>query len=147
MSGPIGHTFLYNLVIIFIVIVFAFLSGTLSYYKAFKVNNRIVHALEKYEGYNELSKAEIDIVLGNLGYSLEDANCSQEYKNMHLIGALGENYKYCIYIDDLNPQKGSYYTYGVLTYMNLNLPIINVIDIPVFSRTNRLYKFTTDESL
>ncbi len=147
MSGPIGHTFLYNLIIIFIVIVFAFLSGTLSYYKAFKVNNRIVHALEKYEGYNELSKSEIDVVLGNLGYSLENANCSHEYKNMYLIDSLGENYKYCVYIDDLNPQKGSYYTYGVLTYMNLNLPIINVIDIPVFSRTNRLYKFTTDESL
>ena len=147
MSGSIGHTFLYNLIIIFIVIVFAFLSGTLSYYKAFKVNNRIVHALEKYEGYNELSKAEIDIVLGNLGYSLEDANCKQEYKNMYLIGALQENYKYCIYIDTLNPQKGSYYTYGVLTYMNLDLPIIDVIDLPVFSRTNRLYKFTKAESL
>lgn len=66
---------------------------------------------------------------------------------MYLIDSLQENYKYCIYIDNLNPQKGSYYTYGILTYMNLDLPFINIIDIPVFSRTNRLYKFTTDESL
>ncbi len=147
MNSPIGHTFIYNIIILFIVIVFAFLSGTLSYYKAFKVNNRIVHALEKYEGYNELAKGEIEISLGNLGYSLENANCKARYKDMYLVDALGENYKYCIYIDEEKPKKGTYYTYGVLTYMNLDLPIISVIDVPVFTKTNRIYKFTTDESL
>ena len=147
MSGSIGHTFLYNIVILFIIIVFAFISGILSYYKAFKVNNRIIHAIEKFEGYNDLSKTEIDYTLGNLGYSVEDANCKAEYKNMYLIDSLNENYRYCIYIDNLNPESGTYYTYGVLTYMNLNLPIINILNIPVFTRTNRIYKFTNDESL
>lgn len=147
MSGSIGHTFLYNIVILFIIIVFAFISGILSYYKAFKVNNRIIHAIEKFEGYNDLSKTEIDYTLGNLGYSVEDANCKAEYKNMYLIDSLNENYRYCIYIDNLNPESGTYYTYGVLTYMNLDLPIINILNIPVFTRTNRIYKFTNDESL
>ena len=80
MSGPVGHTFLYNLIIFFIIVIFAFISGTLSYYKAFKVNNKIIYAIEKYEGYNKLSKEEIDRILGNLGYSLEDANCKENYK-------------------------------------------------------------------
>ena len=47
MSTSIGHTFLYNLIILFIIIIFAFLSGTLSYYKAFKVNNRIVYIIPR----------------------------------------------------------------------------------------------------
>ena len=70
MSTSIGHTFLYNLIILFIIIIFAFLSGTLSYYKAFKVNNRIVYIIEKYEGYNEFAKTEIETLLSNLGYSV-----------------------------------------------------------------------------
>ena len=143
MSGPIGHTFIYNLIIFFIIVVFAFLAGTLSYYKAFKVNNSIIYAIEKFEGYNKYSKKEIDRILGNLGYSLEKANCKEEYKGMYLVDSFEENYKYCIYIDKEEPKKGDIYTYGVLTYMNLDLPIINRLNLPVFTRANRLYKFTT----
>ena len=146
MNSPIGHTFLYNIIILFIVIVFGFIAGILSYYKAFKVNNNIVHSLEKFEGYNEFSKAEIDIALGNLGYSLQSANCKAEYNGMYLV-SLGENYRYCIYIDPEVHESGEYYQYGVLTYMNLDLPVINLINIPIFTRTNLIYKFTNDESL
>lgn len=143
MNGPIGHTFLYNLVIFFIIVIFAFVSGTLSYYKAFKVNNKIIYAIEKYEGYNQLSKQEIDRILGNLGYSLSDANCKDQYKKMYRINSLGENYNYCVYIENERPAKNTYFSYGVLTYMKLDLPIINILNIPVFTRTNKIYKFTT----
>ncbi len=146
MNSPIGHTFIYNIVILFIIIVFAFIAGILSYYKAFKVNNRIVHAIEKFEGYNPYSKEEIETVLGNLGYSLQSANCKAEYKGMHL-STIGENYRYCIYIDPEKPKSGEYYNYGVLTYMNIDLPVINLINIPIFTRTNLIYKFTNDEPL
>lgn len=142
MATSIGHTFLYNLVIFFIIIIFAFISGTLSYYKAFKVNNRIVHAIEKYEGYNELSKTEIERILLSLGYSIENANCSEKYKNMFYVDALDYNYNYCVYIETETPIKGTFYSYGVLTYMKLDLPIINILNIPVFTRTNKIYKFT-----
>lgn len=147
MGTSIGHTFLYNLVILFIIIIFAFISGTLSYYKAFKVNNRIVHAIEKYEGYNEMAKVEIERILSGLGYSLEDARCSQEYKGMFYVDALDYNYNYCIYIETETPQKNTYYSYGVLTYMKLDLPIINILNIPVFTRTNKIYKFTSTAPL
>lgn len=147
MRGPIGNTFLYNIIILFIIIIFAFISGTLSYYKAFKVNNRIVKALEKYEGYNADSKKEIDNVLGSLGYSTENANCKETYNGMILIESLNEGYRYCIYIDNKKPPKNGHYIYGVLTYMNLDLPIINVLNIPVFTKTNRMHKFTSVESL
>lgn len=147
MRGPIGNTFLYNIIILFIIITFAFISGTLSYYKAFKVNNRIVKSLEKYEGYNANAKKEIDNILGSLGYSTENANCKKTYNGMDLIESLNEEYRYCVYIDNKKPQKNGHYIYGVLTYMNLDLPIIDVLNIPVFTKTNRMHKFTSVESL
>lgn len=153
MSGPVGHTFIYNLIIIFIVIVFGFLAGTMSYYKAFKINNRIVSAVEKFEGYNSNgtkggSIQEINRVLGTFGYSTEAADCPATYKNMTLVEASNDrsinSYRYCIYLDNTRPSKGQYYTYGVLTYMNIDLPFVNRINIPVFTKTNRIYKFTNN---
>lgn len=150
MSGPVGHTFIYNIMILFIVIVFAFLAGTMSYYKAFKVNNKIILELEKFEGYNDLSKEKIDQYLSNMGYQQrENHRCSGTYRDMELVSLNDERYKYCIYIgteesvDDTRPNCREYYLYGVVTYMSLDLPLINLIQLPVFTRTNRIYKFTT----
>jgi hypothetical protein len=148
MSNPIGHTFMYNIVILFIVIIFAFLSGTMSYYKAFKVNNRIVYAIEKFEGYNEKSKEEIDKILSTLGYDRDtrNLNCATEYKNMTLVSGSYPDYRLCIYIDDNittgNHGSGTYYVYGVKTYMSIDLPLVNWIRIPIFTKTNQIYKFT-----
>lgn len=142
MSGPVGHTFIYNLIIIFIVIVFGFLAGTMSYYKAFKINNRIITAIEKFEGNNQLAQQEINNVLSTLGYSSETANCKEKYKNMYRDDHTTPNYKYCIYHETDKPAKNTYYEYGVLTYMNIDLPFINRINIPIFTKTNKIYKFT-----
>ena len=38
MREGIGSVFLYNIIILFVIIVFGLLSATISYYKAFKVN-------------------------------------------------------------------------------------------------------------
>ena len=158
MSESIGHTYIYNIIIIFVLIVFAFLMGTLSYYKAYKVNNVIVSSIEKYEGYNVLSKQEIERSLGTLGYSTDKINCKDEYKGMSLVSIVDQtNFRYCIYIDRTiennggivsgGPQGKELYKYGVLTYMNLDLPLVDRINIPVFTRTNYIYKYTTNNKL
>jgi len=145
MSTSIGHTFIYNLIILFIVIVFGFLAGALSYYKSYKVNNRIVGAIEQYEGYNVLSKAEIDRVLTTLSYSpignIGYTECPDSYKGMDLVEMTDNEFDYCVYIDPV-VEQGKYYRYGVLTYMSIDLPVINNLRLKVFTRTNRIYKFT-----
>ena len=141
MRGPIAYTFLFNLVIIFVLIVFGFLAGTMSYYKAFKVNNRIIHNIEKFEGFNEDAKIPIEQFLGSISYKSGGIKCSDKYKNMTLVYE-GTDYSYCIYIDNTKPQSGDYYKYGVLTYMEIKLPIINLVNFKVFTRTNSIYKFT-----
>ena len=59
MREGIGSVFLYNMIILFIIIVFGLLSATISYYKAFKVNERLLFMIDKFEGYNNLSVEEM----------------------------------------------------------------------------------------
>lgn len=68
MRQSIGGWFTLNIIIIFIVIVFGLLSATISYYKAFKLNSMILDTIEKYEGYNEFAKNEIENNLNAMGY-------------------------------------------------------------------------------
>ena len=141
MRGPIAYTFLFNLVMIFVLIIFAFMAGTMSYYKAFKVNNNIVHNIEKLEGFNEDSKLYIERFLGSISYKSGGIKCAEKYRDMFLVYE-GQDYSYCIYIDNESPMAGDYYKYGVLTYMEIDLPLINLVNFRVFTKTNSIYKFT-----
>ena len=148
MSNPIGHTYMYNFIILFIVIIFAFLAGAMSYYKSYKVNNAIVYSIEKYEGYNDLSKAEISRILTTLGYDTNKYDCKADaYKGMTLVNDTTKSHNYCIYIEDKvtsgNHANGEYFVYGVRTYMTIDLPVVRTLKIPVFTKTNQIYKFTT----
>lgn len=175
MKQSIGTTYLLNIIFIFIVIVFAFLSATLSYYKAYKVNTRILNAIEEYEGYNGNAQQEINQILGGIGYTRGNSSgCKSEKVKNGVKGILvsgdtlsstttgdivydtnlqAEQYDYCIYLYKDTTRTGTsndsryYYSYGVITYMHMNLPIVNqVIKIPVFTRTEKIYKFTTDDT-
>ncbi|MDD3187156.1 MAG: hypothetical protein PHD02_01630 [Bacilli bacterium] len=144
MRESIGSTFLYNIIILFIIVTFAFLSGILSYMKAFKANSRIVNAIEKYEGYNDSSVVEINNVLNSLGYKNGLANCPTRSGDvLEQIGT--SNFQYCIYHygpDNTDLTNKDYY--GVLTYMYFDLPVVGTVKIPVYSKTEIIYRFNTD---
>lgn len=164
MRESIGTTFTLNFIIFFMVLVFAFLAATLSYYKAYKVNNRIVQAIEKYEGYNDLSKQEIENAFLTLGYDRSNLNCSEtRYSNTsadsvyNVVGQLVNSATkttdgYCVYLymndgavvtqDGKLSETDKYYSYGVTTYMKLTLPVVQyTLKLPIFSKTNRMYYF------
>ncbi len=151
MKQSIGTTFMLNIIIIFIILVFAFLAATLSYAKAFRVNSKIVNYLEIFEGYNDLSKRQIDRTLKNLGYGGGTTNTCQKTRTLNdltgqLITLENENFAYCIYYFP-NDGGSRYYSYGVFTYMYLELPIIGrTLKLPVFTKTNRIYYFNDGSS-
>ncbi len=140
MREGIGSVYLYNIVIIFIVVLFAFLAGTMSYSKAFRVNSRIINALEKYEGYNELSDSEINNVLKTLGYRVNTGNFScPQREGAEAVKKVTDSYEYCVYYYQVDSR---HYNYGVLTYIYLDLPVIGrLLKIPVYTRTSRIYQF------
>ena len=68
MKESISYAFILNIMITFVFICFAVIMGIISYYRAFRANTAILNSLEKYEGYNCLSIAEIDRQLDQIGY-------------------------------------------------------------------------------
>lgn len=134
MKQGIGFSVTINIIAIFIVVTFAFLVTTLNYYKAYKVNNAISDSIEKYEGYNALSKAEIERKLTSLGYVNGGGRCGQGNENDN------PNFSYCIHEQD-NKSKGKY-RYKIVTFLNFNIPIINqTVNLPVNTYTNWIYQF------
>ena len=136
MKQSIGTTFMLIFIIVFIVVTFAFLSATLSYMKAFKVNTRIANAIEKFEGYNQLAITEINYKLEALGYLKGTANCSS--KNGVTLSK-GDPFMYCIY--DYGVDSNNYRRYGITTYISLDLPIVGNIRVKVYSETEKMFYY------
>jgi hypothetical protein len=142
MKQSIGGVYLYNFIIVYIVVVFAFICGFLSYNRAFKVNNRIINSIEKFEGYNEGSKNEINRTLKTLGYASGTPTCPDR-KGGHIIYHEGSPYNYCLYkfISDVDQKK--YYKYGITTYIYIDIPVVGKkLRLPVYSTSNRIFVFS-----
>ena len=160
MKESIGYTVSLNIMIVFITIIVAFLCAALIYFKSNKVSNVITGIIEEYEGYNSNSINEINRELSTLGYGSRSINCKSviiDEGSMFEIGdpdndgnlnngciivsnpnGTGTN-GYCVY---LCMENVDYYYYKIRTNMMINIPIINdILDIPIYSNTNRLYNF------
>lgn len=158
MRESIGSVSLLNFIIFFIFLVFAFLAATLSYYKSYRVNNAIVAAIEKFEGFNQYSQKEIDLKLQSFGYERGiDFECPKEKNNGYLVntaGATSTNAKkgytgYCVYLiendlTDDEEKKGTekYDSYEVVTIMTFHFPVIqDILKLRVSAKTDRIYNF------
>lgn len=156
MRESIGTVSLLNFVIFFIFLVFAFLAGAMSYYKAFRVNNLMVSAIEKYEGFNQLSSAEIDVKVRNLGYEKVDLDCPATKDNANLVSLNASGGKkgydgYCVYLkenDNTRPNTDpAYFTeqydvYEVVTIITFKFPVIqDIVKLRVSAKTDRIYNF------
>ncbi|MDD3340653.1 MAG: hypothetical protein PHN72_00410 [Bacilli bacterium] len=140
MKQSIGSTFVINFIVIFIVVMFAFLLGIMSYMKGFKVNSYIGNAIENNEGYNALATKEINRVLNGLGYKIDGTGASgcPVKKGARAINK-GQNYRYCVYE---YAKKNGYIKYGVITYISVDVPVVaQTISLPVYSETDRIYEF------
>ena len=156
MKESIGSTFLYNIIFLFIIIVMGLIVATLNYYKSYKVNTRILDSLEKYSGYNENSKNDINRILSGIGYSSDSVDCSERdnasiinksniciyyYKN-ELSEKEREDDYYFTNDDDKNPR---YYSYGVTTFISIELPIVGKFKVPVFTKGDRIFRFSCND--
>lgn len=136
MREAIGNSLLLNLVIVFASIVILFFVGILSYSKAYRVKNKIIDTIERYEDYenSENSKDEISTDLKSAGYrTLGNKKCDEGNLN-------DTSYNYCVYKISDKSSDDSYY-YRVVTYVHFEFPVIgDLISIPVKGETKILGK-------
>ena len=159
MREGIGSVFLYNMIFLFVIIVFGLLSATISYYKAFKVNERLLYSIDKFEGYNKWARNEMEQYLNSIGYTYEPSGpsaCPTEKDGGELVTSPDATYLYCLYYfnddrstrtaeknkvsNDKNPQP-IYYNYAITTYIYVQLPIAGNFKIPVYTKGERIYNF------
>lgn len=148
MRESIGSIALYNFIIIYIIITFGFMAGMVSYNKAFKVNSRVIGAIEKYEGWNDGSQREADNVLQILGYRRKSAGfkCGERpaKENASVVNT-NSDYQYCVYYMGYDDER--YYKFGVTTYIYIDLPIVGNLSFPIHGKSNRIYKFTDSQPM
>jgi len=133
MKESIANTYILNIVIVFVIIFMFFFAGSLSYTKAFKVKNKIVDILEKYETYDKNAIQEIEQQLGEMGYRVSKGNKACPTRNGKTsIASTINAYRYCVY--EYETPKGNYY--GVAAYMYFDFPIIGgTMEFPVYGET------------
>lgn len=143
MKESIASTYLYTVIIIFLLIVFGFAGALITYQKAYKVNSKIVIAIEKAEGYNDSSMEEINRTLGSIGYRGNDNNFCPQRSDGVLVTDVNNtpNYKYCVYQTKNAIKEDPYDQYLVVTYIFLDFPIIDEFMISVKSKTAVIYHF------
>lgn len=153
MRDSIGGAMLLNLVIIFTGLVIVFFVSILSYSKAYKVKNRIIEIIEKYETYSGDVVNELNYDLKNIGYSTTtpakcDERCNDireelvrtRYKSEDLaIDSLNNSgYNYCVF-SLTNNNEG--FSYLVVTFVRFEVPIVgDILTFPVYGETKILEK-------
>lgn len=154
MKEAIANAGVFNLVIIFVIILIAFFIGSLSYSKAFKVKNKIIEEIEKDQAYttgvDNSTEDRVEEWIGNIGYRVNTGNS----RNTDLCGSTVSgnggtdgvlvnsdgDYQYCVYEFDTctngsdKAKCGKYYR--VTAYMYFDIPIISgLLRIPVSGET------------
>lgn len=149
MRESLGGSLLLNLVIIFAGLVIVFFISILSYSKAYRVKNRIIEIIEKYEDYNGSVVNELNSDLKNAGYSAASASRCDSIKEDLVSGSNAKydeklegnlnsyGYNYCVFKNDVS--NGKYYV--VVTFIHFEVPIIgDVLTFPVYGETKILGK-------
>ncbi len=153
MKDAVGGSLLLNLVVIFTSVVILFFAGILTYSKAYKVKNKIIEVIERYDGKimdttnSAIIKSEvldeINKELGAVGYKVvaerpDDARCSNDSSRGACHNLNTSNYNYCIC-----KQTGasSAEVFEVITYVQFEFPVIgDLLTFPVKGETKVLGK-------
>ena len=162
MSEGLGSTVIIAIIVVFIALVSAYMAYNVNYTKAFKMKNKVIATIEKYQGEcGAACKTEISKYAGSIGYHPKAGNfCDNNpfkpqtnYKSTEFISDPG----YCLYKvdvpvtnksglgtieDDYNHEAGYYYR--VVSIINIRVPIIeNVMQFNYVSGDTKEFRKNT----
>lgn len=147
MREAIGGTWLFTIVIVFIVLFTSFLAISVNYSKAFKVKNGIVNIIEKNEGMSRDARTEISEYLATVGYVVysgcpnpSSVSISERAKGFDASNTDSTKYRYCVarVIDNSGNIQKNYYK--VTVFFRLDLPILgDLFTFPVTGETKPVY--------
>ncbi|MDD4706044.1 MAG: hypothetical protein PHS24_02365 [Bacilli bacterium] len=146
MREAIGGTWIFGIVIVFIVLFSSYLAISVNYSKAFKVKNAIVSMIEKYEGHGAEVQGLIIKYNKEVGYGVS-SNCGTRGKGYDNVTTnTGIRSRYCVKCTQANTSSESNRMhksyYNVTVFFKLDLPIVgNIFVFPVTGETKPVYGF------
>lgn len=156
MREAIGGTWLFGLVITFIVFFASFLAVSINYSKAFNVKNNVVDLISKYEGNNNCTRKKIAEYLRTTGY-LVMGGCPEKddtgkclYSGYDLNGELiTENKAYYWIKKDSTVGSNTVidkHYYRVVIFFKIDLPMVgDLTTFQIKGETEAIY-FANDKS-
>jgi len=130
MREAIGGSWLFGLVITFIVFFASFLAISINYSKAFNVKNNMVDLISKYEGNNKCARDQIGSYLQSVGY-LVRGKCPSDYIGYNQNGeSTYDKAFYCIKKIEANSNNIDKKYYSVIIFFKIDLPVVG--DITTF---------------
>lgn len=163
MKEAIGGTWLFGIVITFIVFFTTFISFSTNYSRAFNVKDEVLTIIERYKGVNKTSVSKINKRLSKLGYT-GDGKCADSgesnyesdnysywlgFKHSSLSGIENsKNSNYCVrryLISSANNGPVGHPTaayYQVVVFFKLDWPVVgDVFEVRVEGETAVIHSF------
>ena len=138
MREAIGGSWIFTIVIVFIVLFSGYLAVSVNYSKAFKVKNSIITIIEHNEGLNSSAQSEIESYLSSAGYFVY-SSCSSDEKG-YSPNNMNTGYKYCISKRESGENNLKKTYYRVRVFFRLDLPVIGGLFVfPVTGETKAVY--------
>ena len=151
MKEAIANAGVFNLIIIFVIVLIMLFIGSLSYSRGFKAKNKVIEEIEKDQDFTASTQARVEEWLGNIGYrnitgydtAADRCANSISGSNGGYDGTLANTqgqFEYCVYEFDTcagnsNSSKCGKY-YRVITYMYFDLPVLGgILKLPVTGET------------
>ena len=143
MRDAFGSTFMFKLIIIFLVFYVSFMTIAVSYAKVFRIKNEVINILEQYQfdsnnlsEWNNIVNGKVDPYLSSFGYKYtNNAAISKICNDKH--GRLSDN-GVCIVRNDLGRSGRSVY-YNVIVYLVISFPIFSQdFVIPITGETTTI---------
>ncbi len=129
MREVTGSTWTFQIIIIFILIFACFLTLVLSYSKAYRIKNRLLTVVEKYEGFTDDSTEIIHSFMVNQGYKTK-SYCPDEWIGARDIysaspeyGVNNTNDNYYCFKENYDSESKKIY-YDIMVFYRFNLPVI-----------------------
>lgn len=163
MKEAIGGTWLFGIVVAFVVLFTTFISVSTNYSRSFRIKDDILSIIEHYHGVNDKSLEAINRNLTSIGYSStgrcpDDGTCWVGYNTSGVVSGYGTNRNYCISRHLINKQatknkisgvighpESAYYSVAV--FFRLDWPILNsFFNINITGETSIIYNVNDNKN-
>lgn len=144
MRDAFGSTFMFKILIIFIVVYVSFMTIAVGYAKAFRIKNGVIDILEQNQydsreinDWNDIIINKVDVFLAKFAYNYPEENYPAALNHCNSMGGEYSDNGVCIITNDPINEREVYYT--VVVYLIIDFPFFNYTPvIPIYGETENV---------